>query len=138
MRNFIRQAKNEDGGSSVEFAFILPILLMLVFGITEFGRVYSQNQVYQSAAREGGRYAAVRNSAGLGPTTAEVRARVMTAAEPYNGNITSTSIAVSKQCSSTTVGDIVTVSWEQPVTIDIPLIPTVDIDLNIKSAFRCE
>ena len=32
--------KSEKGQALVELAFILPILLMIVFGITEFGRVF--------------------------------------------------------------------------------------------------
>lgn len=50
----------------VEMALLLPILLMLVFGITEFGRIYYYNLAVSNGARAGVRYAAVTpiNTAG--------------------------------------------------------------------------
>ena len=136
---FHRRANNEEGAAALEFALVLPLLLMVIFGIIEFGRIYSQYQVYQGAAREGARYAAVRSGAGVGPTATQVRTRVLDSAEPYDGNITSTSINVSTQCSSTNVGTVVTVTWDQSYTIDIPLLPPyTPSPLQIRSAFRCE
>ena len=40
-------------------ALVLPILLLLVFGITEFGRAWMTVNVLQTAAREGARLAVV-------------------------------------------------------------------------------
>jgi Flp pilus assembly protein TadG len=39
----------------VEFALVLPLLLVLVFGIFEFGRAWNAYQVMTDAAREGAR-----------------------------------------------------------------------------------
>lgn len=55
----IRFIKSEKGASVVEFAIILPILVMLVFGIFEFGVAYSKYIALTHAAREGARLAAV-------------------------------------------------------------------------------
>ena len=41
----------EEGVAAVEFALILPVLALMLFGILEFGRVWSQYQVFQGAAR---------------------------------------------------------------------------------------
>ena len=50
---------NNNGQALVEFAIILPLLMLLVFGIIEFGRfLYLKNSV-TNAAREGARLAAV-------------------------------------------------------------------------------
>ena len=58
---FIRgRISREEGVAAVEFALILPVLALLLFGVLEFGRVWSQYQVYQGAAREGARCAAVQ------------------------------------------------------------------------------
>lgn len=134
-----QRANNEEGAAALEFALVLPLLIMVVFGIVEFGRIYSQYQVYQGAAREGARYAAVRSGAGVGPDAAAVRLRVLDSADPYAGNITSSSINVSTQCSSTNVGTVVSVTWDQPYTIDIPMLPPYSpTPLEIRSAFRCE
>ena len=43
----------------IEFALVLPILLLVLFGITEFGRAIAVVQVLYTAAREGARIAAV-------------------------------------------------------------------------------
>jgi endo-1,4-beta-mannosidase len=49
----------EKGQTLVEFALLLPILLLLIFGAIEFGRVFHAYHVITSAAREGARAAAV-------------------------------------------------------------------------------
>jgi len=43
----------------VEFALILPILLILLFGIVEFGLLLYNQQVITNASREGARYGIV-------------------------------------------------------------------------------
>lgn len=62
MRDFCmmqRLIKREGGQSTVEFALILPVLLILVMGIIEFGRIISCYMVINNLAREGARFAAV-------------------------------------------------------------------------------
>lgn len=44
-----RLRRDRDGASAVEFAIILPMLLMLVFGVMEFGRaLWTQNALHYS------------------------------------------------------------------------------------------
>ena len=50
---------NEKGANLVEFAVALPLLLILVLGIVEFGFVLAQMNEVRHGAREGARYAAV-------------------------------------------------------------------------------
>ncbi|MGI5836452.1 MAG: TadE/TadG family type IV pilus assembly protein [Chloroflexota bacterium] len=45
------------GGALVEFVIIFPVLLMLLFGVWEFGRIFDAWLVSTNAAREGARYA---------------------------------------------------------------------------------
>lgn len=49
----------EQGASLVEFAVAMPLLLLLVLGIIEFGFVLAQMNEMRHGAREGARYAAV-------------------------------------------------------------------------------
>jgi Flp pilus assembly protein TadG len=50
--------RNRQSGSTiVEAAFTIPILLMFLLGIVEFGRAYNEYQVLTNAAREAARYA---------------------------------------------------------------------------------
>jgi Flp pilus assembly protein TadG len=52
----------DRGAAAVEFALILPLVLLLVFGIIDFGRVLNLQITLTSAAREGARWAALRQS----------------------------------------------------------------------------
>jgi Flp pilus assembly protein TadG len=51
--------RSERGQALTEFALTLPILLILVIGIIEFGRGWNAHQVITHAAREGCRRAVV-------------------------------------------------------------------------------
>ena len=51
--------RNEKGASAVEFALVLPIFLMLVLGIFQFGIAFNNWIAITHAAREGARLAAV-------------------------------------------------------------------------------
>jgi len=41
----------------VEFALVAPLFFLLVFGITDFGRLFFMQETLQYAVREAGRYA---------------------------------------------------------------------------------
>ena len=47
--------KERKGGSAVEFALVLPVLLLLVFGIIEWGLYLFNSHVITNASREGAR-----------------------------------------------------------------------------------
>ena len=51
--------RRERGAALVEFAFVLPILLLLILGIINFGRAYGAKQELIHATREGVRVLAV-------------------------------------------------------------------------------
>jgi Flp pilus assembly protein TadG len=56
-----RAGWGERGAAAVEFALVVPILLLLVLGIAEFGRAYNIQTTLSGAAREGVRTMAVLN-----------------------------------------------------------------------------
>jgi Flp pilus assembly protein TadG len=62
---------SERGAVAVEFALLAPVLIMLVLGITEFGRAYNVQISLSSAAREGVRVMAIGNN----PTAARTAVR---------------------------------------------------------------
>ncbi len=47
--------KDQNGGAAVEFALILPLLIVLLFGIVEFGLLLYNKQIITNASREGAR-----------------------------------------------------------------------------------
>ena len=54
-----RKLKREDGQSMVEFALILPIFLLILCGIIDFGWLFYNQLSLNNACREGARYAVV-------------------------------------------------------------------------------
>lgn len=57
----VRRCRGDEGVSLVEFAFVLPILAMLIFGIIDFGIAYNDYQSLRSGVRDAARQAAVYN-----------------------------------------------------------------------------
>lgn len=53
--------RNEDrrGAVAVEFAFVAPVLLALVMGVVEVNRMYEAQNLLETAAREGARFASM-------------------------------------------------------------------------------
>lgn len=49
------RSRTERGASLVEFALVLPVLCLFLFGIIQFGIVFDRQQSINSAAREGAR-----------------------------------------------------------------------------------
>lgn len=135
--NFLNtKSRNQRGAVAVELAFIFPILAMLLFGIIEFGLFFSRLQVYQGAAREGARLAAVHADVD------DVQTRVTEAAEPFTvtGPVTVAVEGGGSECTGSTTGDQVKVSWEQGFedAIVLPFIPDISFSSNISGVFRCE
>lgn len=46
---------DEKGSAAVEFALVLPILLIIIFGTIEFGLLMYNKQIITNASREGAR-----------------------------------------------------------------------------------
>ena len=58
-RNISRAVRREDGQTLVEFALVLPILALLLFGVIQFGIVFNNYLTLTDAVRAGARKAAV-------------------------------------------------------------------------------
>ncbi|MEV8150675.1 TadE family protein [Arthrobacter sp. NPDC080031] len=62
---------SERGAVAVEFAILAPVLIMLLLGIMEFGRVYNVQVSLSNAAREGVRVMAISNDQTAAKTAAK-------------------------------------------------------------------
>src|SRR5206468_3746959 len=71
----------QDGAAAVEFALIVGVLAMLIFGMLQFGLTFFELQNLRASAREGGRLGAV------GATPDAVRNRL---ADASNGAFSQT------------------------------------------------
>jgi Flp pilus assembly protein TadG len=56
--------RNDRGAAAVEFALVVPILVLLVIGIMEFSRLYNEQISLTNAARSAARVMAISNDQG--------------------------------------------------------------------------
>jgi Flp pilus assembly pilin Flp len=54
-RENVKQIKDQNGASAVEFALILPLLILILFGAIELGLYLFNKNVITNASREGAR-----------------------------------------------------------------------------------
>ena len=59
MRKLSKGRRDDRGAAAVEFALVLPVLVVLLFGMVQFGIAYDAQLKVTHAAREGARMAAV-------------------------------------------------------------------------------
>lgn len=59
MKTLAKLRKSESGQSLVEFALVLPIILLLSLGVLEYGWMLNAKITVTAAAREGARAAAI-------------------------------------------------------------------------------
>ena len=71
MTSVLKRWRSDEGANLVEFALCLPLLLLVVLGIAEFGFIFQRYEVVTNAAREGARMAVLP-----GYTAADVQGRV--------------------------------------------------------------
>jgi len=98
------------GQSLVEFALLLPILLLLVLGAMDFGRMFSTKITLTNAAREGANYLARHPDEY--PNTTNTAAVIATEASSLTGY--TLAIACSGGCNT---GDTATVTLTQGVDL---------------------
>jgi len=56
-----KKLRSESGASAVEFALLLPVLMMILFGIIEFGLALYRQAILTNASREGARLGIVQS-----------------------------------------------------------------------------
>ena len=64
------------GQALAEFALVLPLVLMFIAAILEFGRAWNVKQAVTDAAREGARYTVVRNTMTLAQVEDKIEERL--------------------------------------------------------------
>jgi Flp pilus assembly protein TadG len=104
--------KNQRGQAIVEMALILPLLLMMLMGMVEMGRIGNAYLTATHAARHGARYGAV------GGSNTEIINKVLQAAPSFDpAKVTVTILPQNRG-----VGDDITVSVVYPIELIAPLI----------------
>jgi Flp pilus assembly protein TadG len=134
--------QQENGAAAVEFAIVVSLLVMLVFGVLEFGVSFWQVQNLRAATREGARVAAVR-----GTSSQVADALVNASSGSLPAGFTGFTLSPATGCTSQTVGQEVTVTIQNATlpssvrdafAINIPFVPAIATDPNLSGTFRCE
>jgi Flp pilus assembly protein TadG len=92
-----RKPISETGVSAVEFALVLPVLVLIVGAIVDFGFLFSQQIAFNTAARDAARSAVRQDLSGARPSCATVATNARASAASGAGAIgaNATAIAVS-------------------------------------------
>jgi Flp pilus assembly protein TadG len=106
--------QRQDGQAFVEFAIVLPLLVLLVFGITQFGLAFRNHLAITDAARVAARAAAVkRTSNPCGAATTAIQNTVSAGQwAQVSSRITCTA--------GPNVGDQVKITINYPYSIGLP------------------
>ena len=119
------EVDGERGAAAVELALVLPILVMLLVGIVQFGAAYEARSNLAAATREGARAAA----SGVNATSA-----VRTAADGLTGS----AIAVTAPTTPCTGTEFVTVSTSYPYQWRVPFFGEGTPTLHARSSSLCD
>jgi Flp pilus assembly protein TadG len=140
----------ERGASMVEFAFAATLLLLLLFGIIEFGRVLYTYHTVSNAARIGSRWAMVRGSGcsvldHCGATSADISAYVLSVVPMVDANTMTvtaswtTTTNPNDDCTATDpggnngTGHIVCVTVSYPFNFAVPMVSQNALTLSSTS-----
>lgn len=125
--------RNNKGQSLVEFAIILPILLLLIMGIFEFGMMLNSYLAIQNGAREGARAGIVGSSNG------DIQNLIASASPSLNSGYLTVDITPSD--GSRKSGDTLTVKVNYDYHLTVPIISSLfsnNVTLTAQTSMRIE
>lgn len=136
---------DERGAAAVEFALVLPLLLLLVFGIISFGYMLSFRQGISQSAAEGARAAAVAQVES--DRVPKARAAVNQALDSYGVTCSGSSLVRGGQTVGTCTIGVATCTGEAStvrcvtVTLDydydrFPLLPVPGVGLVVPDRLK--
>lgn len=130
----MRIVRDESGQAALEFALVLPILVLVVTAIVQLGMLFSHYLALTDAVRAGARVAAVSRTSAT--PQADVCAAVTSAASDLNLQC-GTSITMTPS-SNLTAGSPVTVTASTPYTLSIFGLPVKSGSLTSTTTERVE
>ncbi len=129
----MKSLKNQKGQALVEFAIILPIILMLVMGILQFGMMLNAYLTIENASREGARAGAI------GSTDAQIQQLIISTSPSLEPHDVTVSITPSETDRSS--GDTLTVNIAYNYRLIVPIISNLfnnQVELNTQTSMRVE
>ncbi len=144
--NLGQAVRSRRGQSLVEFALVAPLFFLLVFGITDFGRLFFTQETLQFALREAGRYAVTGQHMSQGGTNITRVASIKAIAQQKAIGIDVSNISISSGGVSGFAGnpgDTVVVSLTTNLKLITPMIgrffgPSQTYTFTVQTSFRNE
>jgi len=76
----LRDVRDESGSAAMEFAFAVPVLILMIWGIFQIAMVLQASAGVQQALGEGARYATIYDTATKArPTDAQISSKITSA-----------------------------------------------------------
>lgn len=121
-------ARNTRGATTVELAFVLPILILFIYGLFIIGTIFEANAGMQHALGEGARYATLYPTPDNGAIATRMSSKVYATS---NGTFTAavSSGSVTGLCNAQTTANhkTLTVSYTMPVNFLFFTAPNLSI-----------
>jgi Flp pilus assembly protein TadG len=128
------------GMAMVEMVLVLPVLLLVLFAIMEFGLMFSRWLTLSNAVREGARLGIVYQPPGscvAATVKTNVQNTVVNYAKAGGLGLTPANVTVTGACAGT--GNLLTVGVANfPFKLNIPFYPVGSIPLSYTSIMRNE
>jgi hypothetical protein len=146
--------RGERGAAAVEFALVVPFLILLVFGLITTGMTYSDHLAATNAVREGARYGAATDitsgswatsvrsrvkqvyfNAGTTVSDAQICVRLVTASgSTYTEAIGASCGTAPSAPSDMAAGSCAVMVWmKRPETIRLVIVPDMNFDIGAES-----
>jgi Flp pilus assembly protein TadG len=132
-----RRRRRTRGQALVEFALVIPIFLLLVFGLLDVGRLVFINNAISQGAREGARYGSVQGRSAdaadrtaVGTYTAGIMAAVP------NPTVSVTCERNGATVATCGVNDLIVVQVTSPVGMFTPLIGQLVGTINVSTTAK--
>jgi Flp pilus assembly protein TadG len=134
--------RNEDGQALTEFALVLPVMLLILFGIIQFGIIFNNYINVTAASRQGARTGAVSVSSGCSGEPSVITSAAQSAATGLNtSNMTVTS-NISTLCAgnngSVPQGGQLTVTVTYPYSVSLLGLVVSSGNLSSSTTMRIE
>ena len=118
MRRLFRTLRDESGTAMIEFAISIPVLVLFMWGIFQFGMILEAQAGMQNALGEGARYATIYPT----PTNTQIQSKITSGKFGLANGTWSTPTIVDDATAGT---KLITVSYSQPTNFIFFAGPTI-------------
>jgi Flp pilus assembly protein TadG len=133
MGRLLRARAPRRGQAMVEFALVLPILVLIIFGLVDLGRAVYVNNSLAEAARDGARYGSVQARSYDAARRADVAAWIEDRLEAVPNATVTVECTPASPALGCTVNDILVVTVSSDLDMITPLIGGIVGPLGLES-----